>query len=87
MSEFEIIGLIVAGVITLGSFVGVVLKFTQPINELRIVIQKLLDKLDSLTKDNTEHDKHLADHDEHLNKLDGRVGNLETKMEIFHRDN
>ena len=87
MGEFEIVGMIIAGVVTLGSFVAIILKFTQPINELRVVIQKLIDKLDSLTKDNTEHDKHLSEHDDHLNTLDGRVGTLETKMDMYHHNN
>jgi hypothetical protein len=86
MNEMQTIGLIVMAIVTLGGFVALVLKFVQPINELRVVIQKLIDTLDSLTKDNTEHEKRLNDHDDHLSKLDGRVGKLETKMNIYHHD-
>ena len=87
MSDMEMIGLIVLAVVALSGFVTIVIKFTQPINELRLAIQKLIDKLDSLSGDNEEHEKHLKEHDAHFNKLDGRVGKLETKMKIYHRDN
>ena len=84
MNELEVVGLLVGGVIVLGSFIAVILKFTQPINELRVVIQKLLDKLESLTSDNAEHGKRLDEHDNDINKLNGRVGTLETKMDMYH---
>lgn len=87
MSDMEMIGLIVLAVVALSGFVTIVIKFTQPINELRLAIQKLIDKLDSLSGDNEEHEKRLKEHDIHFNKLDGRVGKLETKMKIYHHDN
>lgn len=84
MNELEVVGLLVGGIIVLGSFIAVILKFTQPINELRVVIQKLLDKLETLSSDNADHGKRLDDHDDKFNKLDGRVGKLETKMDMYH---
>lgn len=84
MNELEVVGLLVGGVIVLGSFIAVILKFTQPINELRVVIQKLLDKLESLTSANAEHGKRLDEHDNSIDKLNGRVGTLETKMDMYH---
>lgn len=84
MEELQIVGLLVAGLVTIGGFIAVILKFTQPINELRVMIQKLIDTLDSLTNAKDEHGKRLDEHDDRLNKLDGRVGTLETKMDIFH---
>lgn len=84
MNELQIVGLLVSGVVILAGFVTIIVKFTQPINELRVVIQKLLDKIDILTHDNTQQGKRLEGHEEHLNKLDGRVGKLETKMDMYH---
>lgn len=86
MEELQIVGLLVAGLVTIGGFIAVILKFVQPINELRVMIQKLIDTLETLTKDNSEHGKRLDDHDDHFNKLDGRVNTLETKMDIFHHN-
>jgi outer membrane murein-binding lipoprotein Lpp len=84
--EALLIGYAVLAIITLGSFVGLVLKFTQPINELRVVIQKLNDNIDTLKSDNTTHSKRLDKHGEQIDKLDNRVGKLETKMNIYHKE-
>lgn len=83
--EAIIVGYAVLAIITLGSFIGLVLKFTQPINELRIVIQKLNDNIDSLKNDNANHDKRIEKHGQEIDKLDHRVGKLETKMDMYHK--
>lgn len=83
--EALLIGYVVLAIITLGSFVGVVWKFTQPITELRVVIQKLNDNIDTLKSDNTAHGKKLEKHGEQIDKLDNRVGKLETKMDMYHK--
>ena len=83
--EALLIGYAVLAFITLGSFIGLVLKFTQPINELRVVIQKLNDNIDALKNDNTAHNKRLDKHGEQIDKLDNRVGKLETKMDMYHK--
>lgn len=80
-----IIGYAVLAVITLGSFIGLVLKFIQPINELRVVIQKLNDNIDTLKNDTITHDKRIEKHGQEIEKLDHRVGKLETKMDIYHK--
>lgn len=87
MNEAQILGYIISAVITLGGFIAVIMKFIQPINDLRIVIQKLNDNIDTLKNDNTEHNKKIEKHDEQIGKLDHRVGKIETKMEMYHKDN
>ena len=87
MNEALVIGYIVLAIITLGSFIGVVMKFIQPIHKLEIVIQKLNDKLDNIMNNDTERDKRIAKHGEEIDKLDHRVGKIETKMDFYHRDN
>ena len=83
--EALIIGYAVLALITLGSFITLVLKFTQPINELRVVIQKLNDNIDTLKNDNKSHDERITKHGDQIDKLDNRVGKLETKMEMYHK--
>lgn len=84
MNEAQIIGYVVLAVITLGSFIAVVLKFTQPINELRVVIQKLNDIIDNLKSDNAVQTKRIDKHGEEIEQLDKRVGKIETRMDIYH---
>lgn len=84
MDQTLFIGYLVLAVITLGSFIGIVLKFTQPINDLRIVIQELKDTLNNMKLNDDRRDKHLEKHDRDIQNLENRVGNLETRMNIYH---
>lgn len=85
MDEMQLIGYGVTIIITLGSFIAVIMKFTQPINDLRVVIQKLNDNIDAMKKDDEVRDKRIDEHGERLDRLSGRVGKLETKMEMYHK--
>lgn len=86
MDEIQFLGLAVGAVITLGGFIAVIMKFIQPINDLRVVIQKLNDRLDAINKQDETRDKRIDAHGQRLDTLDGRVGKLETKMTIYHKD-
>lgn len=84
MDELQFMGYLVSAVITLGAFIAVVIKFTQPINDLRVVIQKLNDNIDALQNDNTRQSKKIEKHGEQIDELDHRVGEIETKIEFYH---
>lgn len=81
MNNYEILGIIVSAVITLGGFVAVIMKFVQPINDLRIVIQKLNDTIDNLQRDNDTQNRRIDKHGKQIDDLNNRVGKIETKME------
>ena len=85
MDEMQIIGYAVTVIITLGAFIAVIQKFTQPINELRIAIQKLIDNIEAMKSNDQDRDKRLDKHDEQIGELDHKVGTLETKMEMYHK--
>lgn len=85
MEQVQIIGYAVTVIITLGSFIAVIQKFTQPINELKIVIQKLNDNIDTLRRDNDAQNKRLDRHRAEIEDLQIRVNNVETKMEMYHK--
>ncbi len=84
MDEAQFLGYLVLAIITLGSFIGVIVKFTQPINDLRVVIQKLNDAIDAMKKDNDTHSKRIEKHGEQIDKLEIKVDKLETKMDMYH---
>lgn len=97
MDNAQIVGYLVVGVITLGSFFGVVAKFTKPIkdiedkftksiNDLTLVIQELKIAINSLKESNNLVNKRLETHDDKINGLDKRVQDLEVKMSMYHRD-
>ena len=87
MDEMQLIGLAVTAVITLGGFIAVIMKFTQPINDLKLAIQKLNDYLDAIKNVSDSHEKRLDKHGEEIDRLDHRVGKLETKVEMYHKNN
>ena len=85
MDEMQFLGYAISAIITLGGFIAVIQKFTQPINDLRVLIQKLTDQFDMLTTNNANQEKKLEKHDDQLDKLDRRVGKIETKIELYHK--
>ena len=83
MDEIQFLGYLIMALITLGSFIAVIMKFVQPINELRVVIQKLNNNINSLKKDNADQNKRIDRHGERIDQLDNRVGKIETKIEMI----
>lgn len=86
MNEVEFLGYLVSALITLGGFIAVIMKFIQPINELRVVIQKLNDAIDALKDDTDILNKRIEKHGEQIDDLDHRVGKIETKIEMYHKE-
>lgn len=84
MDEMQLIGIGVTIVITLGSFIAVITKFTQPINDLRIVIQKLNDSIDNMKKDYENHEKRITKHGEEIDEIKKTVSNMSIKMDMYH---
>ena len=85
MDEIQFLGYLIMALITLGSFIAVIMKFVQPINELRVVIQKLNDNIDSLKSDNAIQNKRIDRHGERIDQLDNRVGKIEMKIEMINK--
>lgn len=86
MNEAQFLGYLIPAIVTLGGFIAVIMKFTQPINDLRIVIQKLNDTIDTLKKDNDLHNKRIEKHGEEIDELKHDVNKLKTKMDMYHRE-
>lgn len=81
MNEVVFVGYLVLAVVTLGGFIAVIMKFVQPINDLRVVIQKLNDTIDTLKTDNVTQNRRIEKHGEQIDDLNHRVGKIETKIE------
>lgn len=87
MDQLTFIGYLVASVVTLSGFIAVIAKFTQPINDLRIVIQKLDDTINDMQKTDSIHDKRITEHGKQIDSLNTRVGVIETKINYYHGNN
>lgn len=84
MNEMQILGYGVTIVITLGSFVAVIMKFMQPINDLKVVIQELKDCVKALKEDRDEIRKQVETHGVEIRELRESIGKIKTKIEIYH---
>ena len=86
MGEMQFLGYAVTAVITLGAFLAVIQKLTQPINDLKVVIQELRDCISTLRTDNDNQNKRIDKHSDDIKELNTRVNKLETKVSIYHHD-
>jgi hypothetical protein len=86
MEETQFLGYLVIAIITLGGFLTVIQKFTQPINDLKVVIQELRDCISSLKTDNANQNKRLDDQGKEIDLLKDRMGKCETKIEMYHKN-
>ena len=87
MEETQFLGYLVTAVITLGAFIAVIQKLTQPINDLKVVIQELRDCISSLKTDNANQNRKIEAHDKDIDDLKERMGKAETKIEMYHKNN
>lgn len=86
MDEIQLAGYAVTAVVILGGFVSIINKFTQPINDLRVVIQKLNDRIDAMIRDDDKRDKAIERHGKKIDDLDDRVTKVETTISIHHKN-
>lgn len=88
MEDMHFLGYLITGLGVIITFITSVAKigdrFAKPINELRLVIQKLNDAIDAMKEDNITQIRRLDRHGEQIDKLDNRIGKLEVKMDIYH---
>ena len=86
MDQAEMIGYVVLVVITLGSFIAVVQKFTQPINDLKVVIQELKDCINQMRADNEMQNRRITEHGKEIDELKSIIDKLETKVDMHHKE-
>lgn len=86
MTESNFLGYLVLGLITVGSFVTMINKMTQPISELRIIVQELKVCLEHLKESSASNKKRLDDLDEKAIDIYKRVGALEVKVAMYHKE-
>ena len=84
MEDTQFLGYLVMAIITLGGFVTVIQKFTQPINDLKVVIQELRDCISSIKADNATQNRRIDEHGKQIDALKDRVNKVETKVDLYH---
>lgn len=86
MEETQFLGYLVTAIITLGAFIAVIQKLTQPINDLKVVIQELRDCISSLKTDNATQNRRIDEHGKEIDELKGRMTKAETKINMYHNE-
>lgn len=86
MNEVEILGYVLLALSTLGGFFILVQKITQPINELRLVVQELKGCISSIKEDADLQNKRLNKHGEEIDNLIRRMDKFETRMNLYHKE-
>lgn len=84
MDEAQFLGYLVTAVITLGAFMLVIQRLTQPINDLKVVIQELRDCISALRNDSNTQNKRLDEHGKEIDALKDRIGKAEVKINLYH---
>ena len=84
MDEVQFLGYLVMAIITLGGFVAVITRITQPINDLRVVVQELRDCITTLKNDNAIQNRRLEEHGKDIDELKLKIVNLETRVDMYH---
>ena len=80
------LGYLIPGLITLGSFIAIVMRIVQPITELRIAIQELKDCISAMRENDRRRDEQIKSHDERINQLETRTDKLETRVGMYHKE-
>lgn len=86
MEQAQLIGYGVIALSTIIGFIATVLKFVQPINELRIVIQELKDCINNIIKDNTRHTQLLDKYRDQIEELQKDVVEIKLMMNVYHKE-
>lgn len=83
MDSAQIIGYVVLAIISLGSFVTILNKINQPINELRVVIQELKDCIKDINKENARHTNRLDKHRDQIAQLEKDVAEMKSMLKVI----
>ncbi len=84
MDEKQFLGYLILAIITLGGFVAVIQRFTQPINDLKVVIQELRDCISSIKADNVTQNRRIEEQGKEIDQLKKDVTRIQTKVDLYH---
>ena len=90
MDYYLIFGMVAVALIALLGFIYVIRQNAQKeveiFTELKICITKLTDEIKAMRETDATRDRRIDKHGDQIDKLDNRVGKLETKMDLYHKD-
>ena len=85
-AQAQFLGYFIMAVVTIGGFIGIVNKITQPINELKIVISELKECIRFLQKDQETHKEKIEEFERRISHIEKDVGILSKLIDTYCRD-
>ena len=73
-------------IVTIGGFLAIIWKFTEPINKLNLAIQELRDYMKQERETNDRQNKRLDEHGKAIDNLNMQMQGLKTRVEMYHRN-
>ena len=73
-------------IVTIGGFLAIIWKFTEPINKLNLAIQELRDYMRQERETNDRQNKRLDEHGKAIDNLNVEMQGLKTRVEMYHKN-
>lgn len=73
-------------IVTIGGFLAIIWKFTEPINKLNLAIQELRDYMKQERETNDRQNKRLDEHGKAIDNLNMEMQGLKTRVDMYHRN-
>ena len=90
MEQAFTIGAVVLALLSIFKLIGAVNsfseKFTGPLNELKIAIQRLNDSIEHLIKDSEVLKDKITKQGQEIHHLNSRMDKVELKMDMYHKE-
>lgn len=80
MTVNETVGLIIAAVVVVAGFVGIIIKLLKPINDLNINIVRLTAAIERLVENDKVQDNRINKHGQEIDKLSLKWENHEQRL-------
>lgn len=73
-------------IVTIGGFLAIIWKFTEPINKLNLAIQELRDYMKQERETNDRQNKRLDEHGKAIDNLNMEMQGLKTRVDMYHKN-
>ena len=85
-NEIFMLGAVLLAIITLGSFVALIIKLMGPINQLNLAVQELRDLIRAQKEQLDNQNRKLEEHSKAIDVLNLKFERLETKVHMYHNN-
>ena len=85
-NEIFMLGAVLLAIITLGSFVTLIIKLMGPINQLNLAVQELRDLIRTQKEQLDIQNRRLEEHGKAIDQLTLNLERLKTQVHMYHKN-